>query len=98
MSDATDNPTQEADEVKKEVRKPKQQQGKAFASEPAEGEDASERAEMNRLYDETLRHLEEGEIVRGRVIKRLSRRFRGALAIFRELLHCPASRRGDIQE
>jgi small subunit ribosomal protein S1 len=24
---------------------------------------------MNRLYDETLRHLEEGEIVRGRVIK-----------------------------
>jgi len=69
MSDATDNPTQEPDEVKKEVRKPKQQQGKAFASEPAEGEDAGERAEMNRLYDETLRHLEEGEIVRGRVIK-----------------------------
>ena len=69
MSDATDITTQEPDEVKKEVRKPKQQQGKAFSPEPAEGEDAGERAEMNRLYDETLRHLEEGEIVRGRVIK-----------------------------
>ncbi len=69
MSDATDNTTQEVDEVKREVKKPKQQQGKAFCPEPAEGEDAGERAEMNRLYDETLRHLEEGEIVRGRVIK-----------------------------
>ncbi|MHB8836082.1 MAG: 30S ribosomal protein S1 [Candidatus Methylomirabilia bacterium] len=69
MSDATDNTTQEQDEVKREVKKPRQQQGKAFCPEPAEGEDASERAEMNRLYDETLRHLEEGEIVRGRVIK-----------------------------
>ena len=69
MSDATDITTQEADEVQKEVKKPRQQQGKAFSSEPAEGEDANERAEMNRLYDETLRHLEEGEIVRGRVIK-----------------------------
>jgi len=69
MSDATDNTTQEVEEVKREVKKPKQQQGKAFCPEPAEGEDADERAEMNRLYDETLRHLEEGEIVRGRVIK-----------------------------
>jgi small subunit ribosomal protein S1 len=69
MSDATDITTQEPEEVKKEVRKPKQQQGKAFSPEPVEGEDAGERAEMNRLYDETLRHLEEGEIVRGRVIK-----------------------------
>ena len=69
MSDATDNTTQEQDEVKREVKKPKQQQGKAFSPEPVEGEDAGERAEMNRLYDETLRHLEEGEIVRGRVIK-----------------------------
>ncbi len=69
MSDATDNTTQEQDEVKREVKKPRQQQGKAFCPEPVEGEDAGERAEMNRLYDETLRHLEEGEIVRGRVIK-----------------------------
>jgi len=69
MSDATDNTTQEPDEVKREVKKPKQQQGKAFCPEPADGEDADARAEMNRLYDETLRHLEEGEIVRGRVIK-----------------------------
>ena len=69
MSDATDNTTQEPDEVKREVKKPRQQQGKAFCPEPAEGEDAEARAEMNRLYDETLRHLEEGEIVRGRVIK-----------------------------
>jgi len=69
MSDATDNTTQNPDEVKREVKKLRQQQGKAFCPEPAEGEDAGARAEMNRLYDETLRHLEEGEIVRGRVIK-----------------------------
>jgi len=69
MSDATDNTTQDQDEVKREVKKPRQQQGKAFCPEPVEGEDAAERAEMNRLYDETLRNLEEGEIVRGRVIK-----------------------------
>jgi small subunit ribosomal protein S1 len=70
MSESTHNPTQEAVEEKKEVvRKPKQQQGKAFRSEAADDADAGERAEMNRLYDETLRHIEEGEIVRGRVIK-----------------------------
>ena len=55
MSDATDITTQEPEEVKREVKKPKQQQGKAFSPEPVEGEDAGERAEMNRLYDETLR-------------------------------------------
>jgi len=70
MSESTHNPTQDTVEEKKEVvRKPKQQQGKAFRSESHDGDDAGERAEMNRLYDETLRHIEEGEIVRGRVIK-----------------------------
>jgi small subunit ribosomal protein S1 len=70
MSESTNNTTQQADEVKKEVKKPKQQQGKAFRPEGHDDADESgERAEMNRLYDETLRHIEEGEIVRGRVVK-----------------------------
>ena len=69
MSDETNNTTPQPDAVRKEVKKPRQQQGKAFRPESHDEADAGERAEMNRLYDETLRHIEEGEIVRGRVVK-----------------------------
>ncbi|HEY5998784.1 MAG TPA: 30S ribosomal protein S1 [bacterium] len=70
MSDATNNATQEPqEESRREVKKPRQQQGRAFQIHQHDEADAGERAEMGRLYDETLVNLEEGEIVRGRVIK-----------------------------
>ncbi len=57
-----------APEAKKAPRRPPKQ-GKAFRPHGADDANPEERAAMQALYDETLRDIEEGQIVRGRVVK-----------------------------
>jgi len=61
-------PAEETAEPKKPAKRPVRQ-GKAFRPHGADDANPEERAEMERLYAETLQDIEEGQIVRGRVVK-----------------------------